>query len=81
MTDLWALPDAERRALASKNRPATQGMMTLFVQNGQGIVLRGFEEPPRNAGDDDRLARSIVPEFEVLPSKNRPATQGMMTQR
>ena len=55
--------------------------MTLFVQNGQGIVLRGFEEPPRNAGDDDRLARSIVPEFEVLPSKNRPATQGMMTQR
>ena len=66
---------------ASKNRPATQGMMT---SDGRlGLVVAdacGFEEPPRNAGDDDAHTCRWWNADEGT-SKNRPATQGMMTRR
>ena len=39
--------------MTSKNRPATQGMMTARGSDDRGVATRTFEEPPRNAGDDD----------------------------
>ena len=42
--------------LYSKNRPATQGMMTQQVCILVLNELIRFEETPRNAGDDDYAA-------------------------
>ena len=41
----------------SKNRPATQGMTTRHVR-GEREPCRdlGLKEPPRDAGDDDRVS-------------------------
>ena len=41
--------------------------------------MRSFEEPPRNAGDDDYHLSQCYVNLTLITSKNRPATQGMMT--
>ena len=63
---------------ASKNCPATQGMMTILDDLYDAVCNVAFEELPRNAGDDDSV-EAIWTLRTFCPSKNCPATQGMMT--